>query len=273
MRQVFSSARIENAEAVARMLEAEGIEARVEHGRTFRKAIRGNFSYREGADSGPRPTVWVIRSEDQPRARQLLRDAGLLDSATTVPNAFLPQTPHMARDMRGEQLAKRRTARFRYGLLVVIAIFAAAIVFRPAPEGPPPGSHIKSVTSAPMDPSLDRVDTAAETVYLIATPPALAAAVAAHEAAAQGAASVCLGIEGRDPPEDVLSGLRAGGLDARGASACGDDGLRIEVYAWRTDGSGSGVVAWSAAQGRGQGRVRSAAARRLDDQWHVDGPP
>jgi hypothetical protein len=272
MRQVFSSARIENAEAVARMLEAEGIEVRVEHGRTFRKAIRGNFSYREGADSGPRPTVWVLRSGDQPRARQLLRDAGLLDSATTKPAAFLPQTPHMARDARGEQLARRRTSRFRYGLIILVALLAAAIVFKPRPDGPPPGTRPAAPVAAPIDPSLDRIDTAPRAIFMIAVPPALAMAVALAEAEHRGADRVCLGIESRDPPEELLERARAAGFALLPRSACDGESLRVEVFLWRTDGSGTGQVSWSVAEGRGEGRTRSATAQRVDDDWHLDEP-
>jgi hypothetical protein len=274
MRQVFSSARSENAEAVARMLEAEGIEVRVEHGRSFRKAIRGNFSYRDGVDNGPKPTVWVIRSEDQPRARQLLRDAGLLNSATTVPTAFLGQTPHMARDARGEQLAKRRTSRFRYSLIIIVVLLAAAVVFKPRPDTPAPTSPVPiagSRVAAPVDPSLDQFDTVAAAVHMIPTPPLLAAAIASHELSAHGAATVCLDIEGRDPSDAALEALRTDGFDAHPASACGDDeALRVAVYAWRTDGSGSGMITWSVARGPVQARVRNATARRVDDAWHLD---
>lgn len=273
MRQVFNSARIENAEAVARMLEAEGIEVRVEHGRTFRKAIRGNFSYREGADNGPRPTVWVIRSDDQPRARQLLRDAGLLDSATTMPAAFLGQTPHMARDARGEHLAKRRTSRFRYGLIIIVVLFAAAIVFKPQPDGPAPGARPIAApgVAAPIDPSLDQFDTVADAVHLIPTPPLLAAAIAAHELSVHDATSVCLDIEGSDPPEATLAAMRVDGIEASPASACDDtDALRVDVHAWRTDGSGTGTVTWSVAHGGALARPRDATARRVDDAWQLD---
>ena len=80
MRQVFSSARIENVEAVARMLEDAGIEVRISNGRSYRGAIRGNFSYRDGVDGRPRPAVWVLRSDPQPAARPLLREAGQLQA-------------------------------------------------------------------------------------------------------------------------------------------------------------------------------------------------
>src|SRR5690606_2151884 len=156
MRQVFSSARIENAEAVARLLEAEGIEVRVEHGRSFKRAIRGNFSYRADADNGPKPTVWVIRSDEQPRARQLLREAGLLDAATTLPPTFLPPTPRPENVERAARDAKRKAMRIRFGLLAVILIIAAAIVFKPMPDPAAPGPP-RVAAQLPAEPPLGAV--------------------------------------------------------------------------------------------------------------------
>ncbi len=270
MRQVFSSPRIENAEAVARMLEAEGIEVRLEHGRSFRSSIRGNFSYRDGADNGPKPTVWVIRSEDQPRARQLLRETGLMQAETTLPPSFLPpamQARPSARDVARD--GRRKAMRMRLGLLAAIAIIAAAIVFKPKPDPVAPVTP-RVVVQTGLDPSLDILDTAPGSIHLLPTPPALAAAVAALEHGTHGGA-VCLGIDGRDPPEAMLSSMRAGGIDTRPASGCdADDPLRVAVYAWRTDGSGIGTVTWSVGRGAGPSRVRSAEASREGDDWHVD---
>lgn len=79
MRQVFSSPRLENVERVAELLRAEAIEVRIVNGRSYKGSRRSTFSYREGA-SGPRPSVWVVRAEDQTRARALLREAGLLQN-------------------------------------------------------------------------------------------------------------------------------------------------------------------------------------------------
>lgn len=268
MRQVFSSARIENAEAVARMLEAEGIEARIEHGRSFRSAIRGNFSYRGGADNGPKPTVWVIRSGDQPRARQLLREAGLLDADTTLPPSFLPPAPHTRIAERDSREGKRKAMRIRLGLFAAIAIVAAAIVFKPTPD-PATVPTPRVVVQTGIDPSLDILDTAPGAIHLLATPPALAAAVAVLEAGAGDA--VCLDIDGRDPPEAALASLHADGIDAHPASTCNaTDPLRVSVYAWRTDGSGSGSVTWSLGRGTDQARTKTAQARREGDDWQVD---
>lgn len=270
MRQVFSSARIENAEAVARLLEAEGIEVRVEHGRSFKRAIRGNFSYRADADNGPKPTVWVIRSDEQPRARQLLREAGLLDGNTTLPPSFLPPPPRPENVERDARSARNKAMRLRLGLLAVILIIAAAIVFKPMPD-PQADSPVRVATQqSPVDPSLDVFDTVVEAVHLLPTPPALAATLALREQAGHGG-DLCLGIDGGDPPEATLEALRSRGVDAQPASSCAaDEALRVDVDAWRTDGSGSGTVSWSVGAGSGEALTRSATARRNGDTWHLD---
>lgn len=272
MRQVFSSARIENAEAVARLLEAEGIEVRVEHGRSFKRVIRGSFSYRSGVDNGPKPTVWVLRSDEQPRARQLLREAGLLDAGTTLPPTFLPPTPHARNVERDAQDSRRKTMRIRLGLLAIIAIVAAAIVFKPTPDAPAPVAPRQAMSTA-IDPSLDVFDTVPETIHLLPTPPALAAAVALLEQAEHGG-DVCLGIDGEDAPQATLDALRGRGLAASPASGCAQsEALRVEVYAWRTDGSGSGTVTWSVSDSEAPSRTRTASARRDGDDWHLDTTP
>ena len=48
MRQVFSSPRLENVEGIAKMLEDEGIEVRITHGRSYKGGWGGRRSYREG---------------------------------------------------------------------------------------------------------------------------------------------------------------------------------------------------------------------------------
>src|SRR3546814_11896478 len=107
MRQVFSSPRLENVERVAQLLEEAGVQTRLTHGRSYRGGLRGNFSYREGADAKPVPAVWVVRSEDQPRARALLRELGLLDSTRGDTGYRLPtfrsETAEAPADARSEE--------------------------------------------------------------------------------------------------------------------------------------------------------------------------
>lgn len=268
MRQVFSSARLENVEAVAKLLADEGIEVRIENGRTFRSAIRGNFSYRDGDAGGTKPAVWVVRSDDQPRARQLLRDAGLLDAAPSSKNSFLPSAGHAA-----GAAAPRKRNRMRFGLLVLVAIAIAVALNRLRDPGgwDLPAPRPAAQAPAALDPSLLPVVTSAETAHLIPTPPALAAMLAARESARSPGVPLCLSIDGADPGEPALAAVRDAGLDPTTASACPADGapLAVAVSGYRTDGSGSGTVEVEVAR-RGEAPVTSRLeVRRDDDQWQV----
>jgi len=80
MRQVFSSPRLENVERLATVMREAGIEVQVTGGRSYKGGRRRQFSYRDSPRSEESAAVWVVRSEDLPAARQILRDAGLLSS-------------------------------------------------------------------------------------------------------------------------------------------------------------------------------------------------
>ena len=84
MRQIFSSQRVETAEGVATRLREQGIEVQVTNGHSYRSRRSGQFSYAEPAAANQQPAEWVRLPEDQPRARELLREAGLL--ATSRPS-------------------------------------------------------------------------------------------------------------------------------------------------------------------------------------------
>ncbi len=116
MRQVFTSARLETVEGVARLLEQDGVEVRIRNGRSYHGPRRRPFSFRESRDAAAWPTLWVVRPQDQPRARQLLREAGLLDS-TREP---LPPLPERQRAADPGQ----RALRWRLALLVVLVLGA-----------------------------------------------------------------------------------------------------------------------------------------------------
>lgn len=274
MRQVFSSPRIENVEAVARMLEEQGIEIRVSHGRSYRGAIRGNFSYRDGNDSGPRPTVWVLRADQQPQARQLLRDAGLLQSSATRAETFLPPAAIAGGDR--SPLAARGGGRFRYGLLVGIAVIVGLVFLSrrstelpDAPAGPVATTPVAAVDAPAATPTL--IAAAPDIVHRIATPPALAATLLRAELEATPADRACLAIDGADPAPAVLAGLDAAGTKVVAASACGDDaaGLALDVRDYRTDGSGVGSVETSRRRDGGEAAVQRLQVAREGREWRV----
>lgn len=128
MRQVFSSPRLENVEAVAQMLREEGIEVRITNGRSYKGNRRGTFNYRES--HGAKPAVWVVKSDDQVRAREILRDAGLMQSTRTPGDSFLAPTFRDAEPDHVANPAARRAFRIKLGLLIGIAIAAALTLSR-----------------------------------------------------------------------------------------------------------------------------------------------
>jgi hypothetical protein len=273
MRQVFSSARIENAEAVAKLLADEGIEVRVENPQGLRSGIRGNFSYRDHHKPAPRATVWVVRSDDQPRARQLLREAGLLEASPANPSSFLPSTGHAA---RLRESSPTRRARVRFALLVVAAVALALWLnqFRNPGWDLPEPARAPSPAAA-IDPALQPFAVDAEVVHRIPTPPALAATLAAMELAVEPAATLCLSLDGDEAGATALEAAREAGLDPRPADACtgAGDWLHVAVDDYRTDGSGTGTVALSTTRGDHVAAERRLEVRRDGTRWQVLGAP
>lgn len=132
MREVFSSPRLENVEKVAQWLEEQGIPVRITNGRSYHGNRRRHFNYR-GAGNSPQAAVWVIHSEDQPRARALMREAGL-SGPTTRPVAQSPvgttdALPQVPAEPVLPQSALQRISRFRRVLLIVIAVIAAMAIW------------------------------------------------------------------------------------------------------------------------------------------------
>lgn len=268
MRQVFSSARIENVQAVAKLLAGEGIEVRVEDGQRYRRSIRGGFSYRDSGDVSSRASVWVVRSDDQPRARQLLHEAGLLEATPANPSSFLPATGHAARSG-----SPNRRARFGLGLLVVAAVALAMWLnqFRnPGWDLPAPRQATSGEAIPALDPSLQAISTT-DAVYRIPTPPALAVSLAGAVQARAPGAALCLSIDGQEPDAATLAMAAAAGLDAVATPACpaGDRALRVSVSDYRTDGSGAGTIELATAAGDAAPVVRRLDVRREGDRWQL----
>ncbi len=143
MRQVFTSLRIETVEGVANLLKEAGIEVHLANGRSYHSKRGGQFSYAEPMKLKQQPSVWVTRAEDQPRAREILRQAGLL--ASTRPGQADPLL--FAGGNLPEEPNKRSLAwRIRIGLLAAIAIAALITVTR---QRAPPQVLPSAQTPAP----------------------------------------------------------------------------------------------------------------------------
>lgn len=273
MRQVFSSPRIENVEGVAKYLEEAGIEVRITNGRGWKGAIRGNFSYREGERKGPAPAVWVVRSEDSPRARAMLREVGLLQDPRTPLDSYLPPSAHDRGIGRGDP-RRRRPLLLKLGVLVLIGV-AIGLGIRGMRQAPPaaPADTAAAPATATSAPAVPIV--AAAGVHQIPTPPALAQALVARELDANPAALACLAIDGGDPPAEVVEALSAAGGTVLPASACGDReaDARFEVSGYRTDGSGIGTVRMQVRRAGAAAQSRGYDVERRGYDWFVPDAP
>jgi len=131
MRSVFTSPRLENVEAVAKMLEEAGIEVRISQDRSYKGNRRRPFSYRDSARSDETdPQVWVIKAEDQPKARAMLRESGLIDSTRPEfgqASSYLPLSPTAPIARRPDRRAAI-VMRIRLLLIAIIVLFAILIV-------------------------------------------------------------------------------------------------------------------------------------------------
>ncbi|MEB1530552.1 putative signal transducing protein [Xanthomonas sp. WHRI 7945] len=129
MRQIFSSQRVETAEGVAKLLREHGIEVRLSNGRSYRSRRSGQFSYIEPMATQVQPTVWVVHADDQPRARALLRESGLIDSTRQDPAQTLPYLSEF-RSQAVPDTGKRWAWRIRVALLLAIGAVALVTVLR-----------------------------------------------------------------------------------------------------------------------------------------------
>ena len=158
MRQVFSSQRIETVEGVARLLTDAGIPVHISNGRSYHSKRGGQFSYTEPVKAQLQPAVWVRHADDQPRARELLREAGLLE--TTRPGYASTLTFNSPQDAPAPQ--RSWAWRIRLILLALIALAAVIMWLRrpmPPPAAPVPVPQEQPATPAPADeaPEEDRI--------------------------------------------------------------------------------------------------------------------
>ncbi|KAF1689819.1 DUF2007 domain-containing protein [Pseudoxanthomonas koreensis] len=173
MRQIFTSQRLETVEGVARLLEDAGIAVYISQPRSYRGKRRGQFSYSEPVPASQQPAVWVRKAEDQPRARELLREAGLL-ATTRSSYSGLPQPATEALPSRFEEGGGNRwTWRVRVGLLLVIAAVAMFIWMRkPKPaEAPSPATVEQPAAAQPADGAKEKAGEDEEIRVRISPPP------------------------------------------------------------------------------------------------------
>lgn len=272
MRQVFSSPRLENVEGVAQLLRDAGIEVRVTNDRSYKGNRRSSFKYSEpGAE---RPAVWVVRSSDQLRARDLLREAGLIDSTRAEEPSHAPFRFESRIDQTRTP-GQKRAFRIKVGLLLCIAIVLGLAMIhnlRNRPAAAPP------VDAAEVALQKHKFDGS-----VAATPDALASTVFAQQLAEADQPTQCLRIDRRDAPRKLLTALARPGLRLLPMSQCveiadEDQGSRardgkpaelIQVHAFRPTSVDGGTIEYTAYHHRLAAVYKTLEVKRVGGQWTV----
>lgn len=123
MRQIFASPRVHNIERLEKVLEEAGIATRVTNRSSFLTG-RPHFGYSERGNESQWPTLWVVQADDYGRARQILREAGLLETQrestyfSEMPEPSAPLPPH------------KRAARARLVLFALTMALAILVVLK-----------------------------------------------------------------------------------------------------------------------------------------------
>lgn len=277
MRQVFTSARLENVEHVARLLEDAGIEVRITHGRSYKGGIRGNFTYRE--EGQQKPAVWIVRSEDQPRARAMLREAGLMDSSRNAPDSYLAMSFRGTNPDPGARSdPQRRAFRIKLGLLVVIAavVALAFMALRSPPTSQPPDAAPMPASApvAAIAPVPDDLPPRGNT----ATPESLAAALLRSEVPRRAGEIVCIAVDGNDPAPTLFAALPTSPGSVLPASQCpatvegAPAAQLIAVGKYEANASGTGTIFLQRRRVGGKGVPQWYDVRREGGGWRIVQP-
>ncbi|MFC3816001.1 hypothetical protein [Lysobacter sp. GCM10012299] len=199
MRQIFSSQRLENVEQVAQMMRDADIEVRITNGRSYKGGRRGTFSYSD--PGGPKPAVWIVRSEDQVRAREILREAGLLE---TTRESFAGPSFRFEPETQGRSAQQSRMLRIKLVLMAGIVIVGGLVIMHAV--------NLDIANEALKEHPLDG--------STAAIPQPLAAAVFAQELPKTRLDVLCLGVDGKDAPDTLIKALQQSGQRVVPQSAC-----------------------------------------------------
>lgn len=265
MRQVFASARLENVEAVATLLREAGIDVRITNSRSYKGNRRTTASYSDV--KAKQPAVWVIKSDEQRRARELLRASGLMESTRPGEGAKLSYRSEFGDETTRTPMQKRAT-RIKVALLGGIMIALTMVLLH---TGQTPA--VVELAAPPFD------------GHSIAVFPSIARAVFQRELAQVETPVACMGVDQRNASQDVLEGLRPPkSLTIVPASHCQriadeDTGsfhpqsqrqaTIVEVSQFRPTAPDAGTVEFSAYHHRGSAHYKTLAVKRVNGQWTV----
>lgn len=267
MRQVFSSLRLENVERVAELLRDAGIEVQITDGRSYKGNRRSAPSYSSADRASTRPAVWVVKSEDRVRARELLRENGLIES-TRPTDGTRPAFRSEFEDSPTRTPAQKRAFRIKLALIGGIVVVAAMGFYRTATTPP-----VQDLAAPPFDRRAPVLIPVAQAVLAKELPGVVATPVA------------CLAVDGADAPPGVRDALRPPDrLTIVPVSHCQriadeDTGsvhpqskqpaTIVEVSNFRPTAPDAGTVEYSAYHHRMLARYKTLEVKRIDGRWQV----
>ncbi len=124
MRQIYTSPRQENIDAVVAMMAEHGIEATVANRSNYNRKSWQRFSYSQQQDNREGwPQVWISRADDYTRARVLLREIGIEPLVRHGDELAAARNPSPT-SQRDHTVARVR----RIVLLAVLAAFAMVVL-------------------------------------------------------------------------------------------------------------------------------------------------
>ncbi|QOW19004.1 hypothetical protein INQ41_10105 [Lysobacter ciconiae] len=279
MRKVFSSHRLENTEGVAELLRQAGIEVRILNGRSYKGNRRRTFSYSD--PSAPVSEAWVVRSDDQRLAREILRDAGLIDTTRPSDGYTTPTFRSEVELAQARSPARKKLLRIKLGVLALIVAVVVAGGMHTLNQPPVPAATPEPVTlvdaqfaSPPFDGTI------------AATLAPVARAVFQSNLGEVDTPVACLGVDGGDAPAALISELAGAqpGLALVPATACqevadedkgsyeratGRAATMVDVHVFRPSAPEHGTVEVSAYHHRGQATYLTLEVARRDDRWQV----
>jgi hypothetical protein len=124
MRQIYTSPRVENVERIVALLNEQGIETRVTNHRSWAGRDYKRSSYTARGDSSEWPQVWVVKAEDQPKARALLREVGIAPAVRFADELARSRAP------RGDHARNAFSMYVRLGLLGLIVMLILLHAFK-----------------------------------------------------------------------------------------------------------------------------------------------
>jgi hypothetical protein len=120
MRQIYTSLRLENIDRVVAMMAEAGIQTSVTNRRNYGGHDYKGPSYTTKVDQSTWPQVWIVHAQDQPRARALMREAGI-----EPPTRFAEE---LAQSRSGERTPEQKRVAFVWGVRTVLLAVIALII-------------------------------------------------------------------------------------------------------------------------------------------------